>query len=297
MKKRIIYLTKDAPHRIPSTGGNMRKPNRRRRFSAIVLCSALVAGCPALAQAPAPPSAPAPAQPTAPSSTPIAAAPLFQPTPEQLGDSLLAQKRYQAAIEAFKKVSPESADVWNKMGIAYQMMFNLDEAEHCYERSLKLNPKNARVLNNLASVYDAHKELSNAERLYHRALRYEPKSAMILRNLGTNLLAQHKYKKGWEDYQAALAIDPDVFGDNVGPRIDNPASIEERGAMNYYMARGCVRAGQNDRAIEYLRAALNEGYTNPKKIQADSEFAILHGNPAFEQLLASQSAPKQAGKL
>jgi tetratricopeptide (TPR) repeat protein len=221
----------------------------------------------------------------------------FQPTPEQLGDALLAQKRYQAAIEAFKKVLDPSADVWNKMGIAYQMMFNLDEAERCYEHSLKINPKSARVLNNLASVYDAHKELSNAERLYHKALRYEPKSAMILRNLGTNLLAQHKYKKGWEDYQAALAIDPNVFGDSVGPRIDNPASIQERGAMNYYMARGCVRAGQNDRAIEYLRAALNEGYTNPKKIQADSEFAILHGNPAFEQLLASQNEPKQAGKL
>jgi tetratricopeptide (TPR) repeat protein len=281
----------------------MRKPNRRRRFSAMVLCSTLVAASPALAQTPAPPPAqtlaPAPSQTTtlAPSPAPIAAAPQFQPTPEQLGDSLLAQKRYQAAIEAFKKVSPESADVWNKMGISYQMMFNVDEAERCYERSLKLNPKNARVLNNLASVYDAHKELSNAERLYHKALRYEPKSAMILRNLGTNLLAQHKYKKGWEDYQAALAIDPDVFGDNVGPRIDNPASIQERGAMNYYMARGCVRAGQNDRAIEYLRMALNEGYAKPKKIQADSEFAILHGNPAFELLLASQSAPKQAGKL
>jgi len=23
--------------------------------------------------------------------------------------------------------------------------------------------------------------------------------------------------------------------------------------MNYYMAKGCVRAGMNDRAIEYLR--------------------------------------------
>jgi len=120
---------------------------------------------------------------------------------------------------------------------------------------------------------------------------------MILRNLGTNLLAQHKYKKGWELYQAALAIDPNVFGDSTSPHVDNPASVQERGAMNYFMAKGCVRAGQNDRAIEYLRMALNEGYTNPKKIQADSEFAVLRGTPAFEQLLASQSTPKPGGKL
>jgi tetratricopeptide (TPR) repeat protein len=218
-------------------------------------------------------------------------------SPEQLGDSLEAQKRYQAAIEAYKKVTPESADVWNKMGIAYQMMFNLDDAMRCYERSLRLNPKNARVINNLASVYDARKDLNNSERLYRKALKLEPRSAMILRNLGTNLLAQHKYKKGWELYQAALALDPNVFTETNSPRIDNPASIQERGAMNYYMAKGCIRAGQNDRAIEYLRMALNEGYTNPKKIQADSEFAVLRGNPAFEQLLAAQATPKQAGKL
>ena len=61
--------------------------------------------------------------------------------------------------------------------------------------------------------------------------------------------------------------------------------------MNYYMARGCVRAGQNDRAIEYLRMALNEGFTNPKKIVADSEFAGLRGIPAFEQLLQAQRTP------
>jgi hypothetical protein len=70
--------------------------------------------------------------------------------------------------------------------------------------------------------------------------------------------------------------------------VENPATVQERGAMNYYMAKGCVRAGQNDRAIEYLRMALNEGFTTPKKIIADAEFAALRSLPAFQQLLASQ---------
>jgi hypothetical protein len=37
-----------------------------------------------------------------------------------------------------------------------------------------------------------------------------------------------------------------------------------------------------------LRMAINEGFTNPKKIVADTEFATLHGLPAFEELLAAQ---------
>jgi Tfp pilus assembly protein PilF len=146
-------------------------------------------------------------------------------------------------------------------------------------------------LNNLGTIYDSLKQYGAAERMYRRALKFDPQSALIYKNLGTNLLSRHKYKKGWEAYQTALALDPQIFETNVGLRVENPVSVQDRGAMNYYMARGCARAGMNDRAIEYLRVALNEGFTNPKKIVADSEFANLRGIPAFDQLLASQKAP------
>jgi Flp pilus assembly protein TadD len=210
------------------------------------------------------------------------------PSAEELGDSLMSHQRYQAAIEAYKKAPPDSADVWNKMGIAYQLMLNPHEASHCYQISLRLNPKNPRVMNNLGTIYDSMKEYGNAERMYRKALKGDPQSAMFYKNLGTSLLAEHRYKKGWEEYQTALRLDPHIFENTASPRVQNPTSLEERGAMNYYMARGCVRAGMSDCAIQYLRMALNEGFTNPKKIQADIEFAGLRGTPAFQQLIAEQ---------
>jgi Tfp pilus assembly protein PilF len=200
----------------------------------------------------------------------------------------MAHRRYQAAIEAYKQVSSPSATVWNKMGIAYQMLFNLPDATRCYQVSLKMEPKNVNTLNNLGTVFDSLKQYRDAVRMYHKALKYDPKSALVLKNLGTDLLAQHQYKKGWEVYQSALAIDPQIFDHINGPRVENPASVQDRGAMNYYMAKGCARAGDNERAIEYLRMALDEGFTNPKKIAADQEFASLHGLPSFEKLLAEQ---------
>jgi tetratricopeptide (TPR) repeat protein len=216
--------------------------------------------------------------------------PVPQPTPEALGDSLMAHRRYQAAIEAYKQDAVTSAVEWNKMGIAYQMLFNLQDATRCYQQSLKLAPKNANVLNNLGTVYDSLKEYKAAVKMYHKALKVDPKSGLVLKNLGTDLLAQHQYKKGWEVYKDALAVDPQIFDHNGGPRVENPASVQDRGAMNYYMAKGCVRAGKNDRAIEYLRMALNEGFTNPKKLASDQEFAGLRGFPAFEQLMAEQKS-------
>jgi tetratricopeptide (TPR) repeat protein len=283
-------------------------PNRRRWLPAL---AAIVFGVPAVfSQTPTPALPEAPSQiPTeipvqntpqtldaipsqapaaAPQSSPVAVVPATPSTPEEVGDSMMSHQRYQAAVEAFKKDPHPSADIWNKMGIAYQMLFNLEEASRCYQASLRLNPKNPRVMNNLGTIYDSEKGYRDAERMYRKALRFDPQSALIYKNLGTNLLAQHKYKKGWEEYKTALQIDPGIFENTSSPRVQNPASVEDRGAMNYYMAKGCVRAGMNDCAIEYLRMALNEGFTNPKKIQADSEFAALKGMPAFEQLLAAQ---------
>ena len=178
------------------------------------------------------------------------------------------------------------------MGIAYQMMFNLKEATRCYKESLALEPRNPNVLNNLATIYDSLKEYGQAEKYYKKSLKQDPKSALVLKNLGTNLLTQHKYSRGWEMYQQALAIDPQIFQDRNSPQVQNPTSLEQRGVMNYYMALGCVRIGQTACALQYLRMAMDEGYTTPKKVASDLAFASLRDNPDFKLLLASQKNEK-----
>jgi tetratricopeptide (TPR) repeat protein len=266
----------------------MRRVNQHCWLPVLAAFAALAAISPVFFAQPAselPASQPQPAQ-------LISVLPPAQPTSEEVGDALMSHQRYQAAIEAYKQAGGHSASALNKMGIAYQMMFNFQDAIRSYKASLKINPANARVYNNLGTVYDGLRQYRNAERMYRKALKLEPGSSLVLKNLGSDQLAQHKYKQGWESYKAALALDPAVFQDSAAKlRVVNPASVSERGAMNYYMAKGCVRAGMTGRAIEYLRMALNEGFTSPKKIVADNEFAGLRGVPAFEQLLAAQSNP------
>jgi tetratricopeptide (TPR) repeat protein len=228
------------------------------------------------------------ASPQTPNQVPTPAPAHAQPTAEQEGDALTAHQRYQAAITAYSKAPEMTADIWNKMGIDYQMMFNSKDAARCYKESLRLDPRNPQVLNNLATVYASLKDYGQAERLYRKALKFDPQSALILKNLGTNLLVEHRYIKGWAAYQQALAIDPEIFSDRGEPSVQDPSSVRERGAMNYYMAAGCARAGETDCALQYLRMALDEGFTTRKKVASDSEFANLRDNPAFKQLLAEQ---------
>jgi tetratricopeptide (TPR) repeat protein len=230
-----------------------------------------------------------PTQAASPTPPPASAAPpQTPPTAEQLGDSLVGHERYQAAIAAYSKSPQMTADIWNKMGIAYQMLFNSKDATRCYKESLKLDPTNPQVMNNLATVYASLREYGEADRMYRKALKLNPGSAIFLKNYGTNLLAEHKYNRGWKAYQQALAIDPQIFADHNGPSVDNPSNVQARGAVNYYMAAGCARAGYTDCALQYLRMALDEGFTTRKKVQVDSQFASLRDNPAFKQLLSEQ---------
>jgi Flp pilus assembly protein TadD len=273
------------------------KPSRRILFTALFAVSLAIPALaiPAYAISGYLP-AQAPSQANAPTAAPAVAASAAGPadtvpkqaTDEEIGDSLTAHQRYQAAIAAYGKAPEMTADIWNKMGIDYQMMFNSKDASRCYKESLKLDPHNPEVLNNLGTVFASTKDYSSADRFYRKALKLDPHSALILKNLGTNLLAQHRYDKGWAAYQQALAIDRNIFSDNGSPSVQDPSSLQERGAMNYYMAAGCARAGYTDCALQYLRMALDEGFTTRKKVANDSEFASLHDNPAFKKLLEEQ---------
>ena len=208
--------------------------------------------------------------------------------PEEMGDLQMVRKRYQAAIEAFEQVNPKTATVWNKIGIAQQQMFNTDAAKRSYETSLKIDPKNPDVLNNLGTVYYSMALYALAEHSYRKALKLRPHSALILKNLGTDLFAEDKFNKGWECYRNALAADPDIFSKGSQLRIGEPTPTGKRGAMNYFLAKSYAQAGMSDLAVTYLRMAIDEGFTDPKRILADKELAVLRGQSAFEQLLSEQ---------
>ena len=220
--------------------------------------------------------------------TKASSGPLPQLSPVELGDLHMARKRYQAALEVYRQAPLNNPGIWNKIGIASQQLYLLQEAKKSYEMSLKMDSKNPDVLNNLGTVYYSLQQYGNAERLYRKALKIRPKSALIYKNLGTDLLAANKFKKGWDCYQAALAIDPEVFERTNVLRIGEPTPVQKRGAMSYYLAKSYVLAGMTDLAVDYLRMAIDQGFADRKKIMADKELASLHGVTAFERLLSEQ---------
>ena len=263
---------------------------RLRSRASCLLCALLfpISAAVAAAQptiATRPPADPATGQATAP-------APIQLP-PEQQGDQFLSHQRFQAAIEAYHRASP-NAVVLNKLGIAYQQMLMIDDARRSYEASCKLNPRNPDVLNNLGTIYYATRQYGSAERYYRKALKINPDSAIANKNLGTAYLAERKLDKGAKYYQRAMELDASLFEHGGTYRVGDPASAQQLGAINYYMARSFLAAGKLNQAIDYLRRAIDEGYTDGKRILADKQLAQLRDSPAFQLMLAEQNEAKAA---
>jgi tetratricopeptide (TPR) repeat protein len=210
-------------------------------------------------------------------------------TAEMRGDIFMARKMYREAAEAYKEGPKDSAVLLNKTGIAYHQMLDLVTAEKYYRLSIRANPHYAEAINNLGTVYYARKSYRRAVNEYKRALRINPKSASVLSNLGTGYFARKDYKRAAESWDAALAIDPEVF-ETRGTQgvILQERSVEERGKFHFMMAEEYARKGMNDRALQYIRKALEEGYKERKKIAEDPAFVAIKDLPEFKELLATE---------
>ena len=206
---------------------------------------------------------------------------------EQRADILMARKMYREAAEVYREAPLDSAVIWNKIGIAYHQMMQMDAAKKNYEKAIKLNPHYSEAINNLGTVYYARKSFRKAIGYYKRALKISPDSASIYSNLGTAYFARKKYKDAAAAYQTALSLDKDVFEHHgtYGVLLEE-RSVEERAKFHFYLAQTYAKAGQNERALQYIRKALEEGFKDKKKLLEDPEFVNLRELPEFQELRA-----------
>jgi tetratricopeptide (TPR) repeat protein len=210
-------------------------------------------------------------------------------TPEMRADIMMARKMYREAIDMYKTAGVDSPVILNKTGIAYHQLSELASAKKYYERAAKVKPDYAEAINNLGTVYYAQKNYRRAINSYKKALELEPRSASFLSNLGTAYFARKNYDMALATYQEALKIDPDVFEhrNTMGSTLVE-RSVEERAKFHFYLARVYAQEGAYERALMYLRKALEEGFKERDKILGGAEFAGLKDNAEFKQIMAME---------
>lgn len=247
-----------------------------RLAACAVFAIALQAQVPA--QAPAPP----PGGPTYSSDQP----PL---TVEQRADIFMARRDYDSAIILLSTAVKEkkaSADIYNRLGIAYQQTENFGGAERYYKLAIKAAPKNGIYYNNLGTLYYERAKYSQAIREYQEAIKRTAGQATFYVNLGSAEFAIKKYPDAMAAYRQALVIDPNaLFPSGNGGTILQDLSRNDEPRYHFELSRLFCSLGQIDDAMHQFRQAMDLHYSGLKQSLTDPAFAPLRARPDFRALM------------
>jgi tetratricopeptide (TPR) repeat protein len=195
---------------------------------------------------------------------------------------------YRAAIDKFPEKQAPSG-LYNKLGIIYLQMFKLDEAEGMFVRAIKRDNQNADAINNLGAVYYIKKKYGKAVKVYKKALSLNDNNASYHSNLGTAYFSQKKWDQATAEYTRAAQINPEIFDEQSVAGISAHMSGPSDHARYVYMvSKMFAAAGNLDKALVYLRKAIEEGYPFIDNAMKDPSFAELRKDPRFAELMANR---------
>lgn len=208
---------------------------------------------------------------------------------ELRADVLMAEKEYSDAIRAYGSIvqtDPSNAQVLDKMGVAYQQILNLREAEKYYKKSAKADKTFASPVNNIGTVEYERKHYKNAIKYYNRALKITADMATVYTNLGYAYFETKDYPAAIGSFQRALLIDPNVFEKHgEGGATVQQRATSDPGLFYFYVAKSYAIAGDAEHAAHFLKLSRDYGYKDFASAGKDPAFSKVIKDPRVQQVL------------
>jgi len=207
------------------------------------------------------------------------------------GDELRGQKAYLDALDYYRAALAKkpSASLYNKAGVTELQLRRDKESTKDFERAVKLDREFADAWNNLGVAWYLQRKYGKAIKQYDKAIKVKADVASFYNNRGAAYYAKKEWDKASAEYGRALQLDPNIFErtSRAGVTAQLP-SPEERARFEYLVARLYAQQGDADRALQYLRRAMEEGYPGIDDVYKDPEFDGLRRDTRFTQLMAAK---------
>ncbi|HVP65041.1 MAG TPA: tetratricopeptide repeat protein [candidate division Zixibacteria bacterium] len=207
---------------------------------------------------------------------------------EERGDILRARKDYLDALDYYNaalKRQP-SALLYNKVAMVHIMMGLYPDARKELKKALKLRKDYADAYNNTAVTFYKQKRYGAAIKDFKKAISIDPQNATYHSSLGTVYMDNKQFDLAMAEYRHALSLDPEVFDHNspfgVSAALRSP---EDQARHAYEMAKLYASIGDFERALRYLRKAMEEGYPEIRNVYKEKSFASLREDERFVSLM------------
>ena len=177
--------------------------------------------------------------------------------------------------------------MWDKIGIAYHQLGDLNAARKAYEHAIKLDKKYADAINNVGTVFYAEKKYRSAISRYNQALQYCAGFRVHLEQSRHRLVRSRQIRPddaGLHEGAPARPRGVRKARHRSAPECWTGASPTKPAITSKWPA--CTPAsGKNELALQYLRKALEEGFKEKEKLQQAKEFAALRETQEFKDLM------------
>jgi tetratricopeptide (TPR) repeat protein len=207
---------------------------------------------------------------------------------DDAGDRLRETRDYLAALDCYREAIRKhaSAELYNKVAICNLLLRHTDEAVKAAKKAVRKDKHLAEGWNNLGVSYYMLHKFDEAIRTYQRAISLRPTSASFHNNLAAVLMDDKKYEPAIAEYRAAFQLDPTFFEhasrNGISARMSSP---QDRAEFSFVMARLFAESGDLDRALHYLRSAMEDGYPKIDEVYRDKEFAPVRNDERFMALM------------
>jgi tetratricopeptide (TPR) repeat protein len=215
---------------------------------------------------------------------------------EMRGDIFMARKEFSAAVAEYERIlvkEPKNAALFNKVGVAYQQLGDLQRAERAYRHSMHADKNFASAVNNCGTVEYEKKHFGKAIGLYKKGIELRGDMPTMYSNLGYAYFANKEYPEAMNSFQKALALDPTIFDRRgQGGTVVQQRTTPDPGLFYFFVAKTYAQAGDAERAAHYLKLARDDGYAEFLSAQTDPVFAKVIKDPGVQQVL--HEAPSYA---
>lgn len=187
-----------------------------------------------------------------------------------LGIALMHEGKIEAAISQFQKavqLNPDFRKAENNLNRALAIRRGLETEISRIDKILKDNPENFILHFQLGNLYFRKGEQDQAIKHYNKALQLNPKFVPALNNLALVTAAKKEYYKALTIFSDILNYEPDDA------------------ETHFNIACMYSRLNRVDESIEWLKKAIDKGYTNWESIKKDSDLDSIRASSAYKQLI------------
>jgi tetratricopeptide (TPR) repeat protein len=207
---------------------------------------------------------------------------------EESGDLARIHKDYGLAISSYQaalRLNRHNAVLYDKIGVVHLLEGQRGAARKYFLQAIRYNPTYVAALNNLGVVALLDKKYKISVNYFKQALALEESNASIHVNLAEAWVGQEQIDHAMTEYARALELDADVLNSSTEGLLAQLSTPQQYARVSYIIAKMYIKRGNVDGALDYLRRAKEENYSEINKVYSDPDFTSLWNDPRLAKIV------------